>query len=184
MNRAGLGPRQKEEKRRCRNPKGASPKNELPVFYTLLCQRAPVSSKEIVTSSIVHSLFLFSSFFHWLSRHRHLTPHCPSLPTPSYHSETTATMASYMTGSEAYTRESQPSVNSSAPQTAWADKYRGVSPVSPTPPNPTHYLAIIGNCRRPRPSTSSISLTQRSNFRRPYDRLRTRLHSPHRHLRY
>lgn len=38
-------------------------------------------------------------------------------------------MASYMTGSEAFARESQvPAGSGAAPQAAWADKYRGVSP--------------------------------------------------------
>jgi len=38
-------------------------------------------------------------------------------------------MTSYMTGSEAYTRENATSAGSgAAPQAAWADKYRGVSP--------------------------------------------------------
>lgn len=36
-------------------------------------------------------------------------------------------MASYMTGSEAFSRENHvPSGSGATPQTAWADKYRGV----------------------------------------------------------
>ena len=59
----------------------------------------------------------------------------------------TPTMASYLTASEAFAREKlAPASDASTPQSAWANKYRGVRP-SPTPRTTPPFHLLIPQCQ-------------------------------------
>lgn len=99
-----------------------------------------------------------------VSRFRTLTEPLLISPPPR-NTPTTVTMASYMTGSEAYSRENHvPTGSGATPQSAWADKYRGVS-LSPIDRNPR--LAIDVRRQRWKTSTHPQPYQSRQMIRSP-----------------
>lgn len=131
--------RVKEEKRRIRSKRLSS--------CEFTCQRALLVPVRSLLLRIDHHCILHclaSCFSTWWLRSAPLPRlyRAPLHQPSTQYTPATATMASYMTGSEAFSRENHVSAGSGAtPQTAWADKYRGVSP-SPIDHVPNSRLTI------------------------------------------
>lgn len=110
---------------------------------------------ERLSITAYYSLGLCAFTHLWLLPRFRTIPGAPHYePSTSSHTPATATMASYMTGSEAFNRENHvPSGSSGTPQSAWSNKYRGVSP---RPIDQSRSSRLTTNFRRQRSRISTL----------------------------